>query len=128
MIEGRLIVVFGMAGERDATNRPRMGEIAARYADYFVITTDDPIDEDPSEIAWQVAEGSRNAGATIDEQFVIELDREAAIRLAFRQARPGDLVLLAGKGHEQRMLVGGEARPWSDEAVAGRILAQMGFA
>jgi UDP-N-acetylmuramyl tripeptide synthase len=122
-----LYLVFGMAGGRDAANRPRMGELAARYAEFFVISTDDPIHEDPAQIAADVAAGARAAGAVDGEQFVVELDRRAAIELVLRRARPGDVVLLAGKGHEQRMLVGDRAEPWNDEAVARDILGEMGF-
>jgi UDP-N-acetylmuramoyl-L-alanyl-D-glutamate--2,6-diaminopimelate ligase len=124
--EGRLFLVFGMAGGRDAANRPRMGEIAATKSDFFVISTDDPMHEDPARIAAAVAEGARAAGALEGERFVVELDRRKAIEVVVERARAGDVVLLAGKGHEQRMLVGDHAEPWSDVAVARDILASLG--
>jgi UDP-N-acetylmuramoyl-L-alanyl-D-glutamate--2,6-diaminopimelate ligase len=124
--EGRLLLVFGMAGGRDPANRPRMGELAANKADFFVISTDDPIREDPAEIAAAVAAGAREAGAVQGEKFVIELDRRKAIDLVMSRAVAGDVVLLAGKGHEQRMLVGDHAEPWSDVEVVRAILTSLG--
>ncbi|MBM2810805.1 MAG: UDP-N-acetylmuramoylalanyl-D-glutamate--2,6-diaminopimelate ligase, partial [Chloroflexi bacterium] len=124
--EGRLLLVFGMAGGRDPTNRPRMGEIAANKADFFVISTDDPIHEDPEEIAAAVAAGARGAGAVHGDHFVVELDRRKAIELAMARAVAGDIVLLAGKGHEMRMLVGDHSEPWSDLDAARDILASLG--
>jgi UDP-N-acetylmuramoyl-L-alanyl-D-glutamate--2,6-diaminopimelate ligase len=125
--EGRLFLVFGMAGGRDAANRPRMGEIATQETDFFVISTDDPGDEDPAEIAAQVAAGARAAGAREGERFVIELDRREAIRTLFTRAGPGDVVLLAGKGHEQRMRRAEHDEPWSDQRTAEELLAEMGY-
>jgi len=119
----RVLLVFGLAGGRDAANRPVMGALAARKADFFVISMDDPGHEDPATIAQQIA-----AGASPSSNLVIELDRRAAIRLVLENAEPGDAVLLAGKGHEQRMVVGDERRPWNDAAVAADELFQMGYA
>ena len=127
LTDGALVVVFGLAGGRDPANRPRMGELAARNTDFFVVSTDDPLHEDPEEIAATVAAGAREAGAVEGRDFVVELDRQAAIYLALERARPGDTVLLAGKGHEQRMLIGDRTEWWSDEAVATRMLAQLGY-
>ena len=124
---GRLLVAFGLAGGRDFANRPVMGALAARKADFFTITQDDPGDEDTAAIAEQIAAGARSAGAEDGNAFVVELDRRAAIRLLFERAGPGDTVLLAGKGHEQRMVVGGERRPWNDARVAAEVLAELGF-
>jgi UDP-N-acetylmuramoyl-L-alanyl-D-glutamate--2,6-diaminopimelate ligase len=124
--EGKLLLVFGMAGGRDAANRPVMGGIAARSADFFVISTDDPMHEDPAAIAEEVAAGARGAGATEGQSFMIELDRRAAVREVLRRARPGDTVLLAGKGHERRMLIGDRAEPWSDEGAVNDILSELG--
>lgn len=118
----RVLLVFGLAGGRDAANRPVMGELASRQADYFVISSDDPGHEDASAIAAEIASGARAAN------FSIELDRRAAIRRVFELAQPGDAVLLAGKGHEQRMVVGDERRPWNDARVAREVLAELGFA
>ncbi|HLZ29781.1 MAG TPA: UDP-N-acetylmuramoyl-L-alanyl-D-glutamate--2,6-diaminopimelate ligase [Chloroflexota bacterium] len=124
---GRLLLAFGLAGGRDFANRPVMGALAARRADFFAITQDDPGDEDTAAIAAQIADGARSAGAREGSAFTIELDRRAAIRLLFERARPGDAVLLAGKGHEQRMVVGAERRPWNDARAAAEVLAELGF-
>ncbi|HET6317681.1 MAG TPA: UDP-N-acetylmuramoyl-L-alanyl-D-glutamate--2,6-diaminopimelate ligase [Chloroflexota bacterium] len=118
----RVLLVFGLAGGRDAANRPVMGDLAERKSDFFVISTDDPGHEDPFFIAQQIA-----SGAAPSRGFVIELDRRAAIRLVLERAEPGDAVLLAGKGHEQRMVVGDERRPWNDAAVAAELLTDMGY-
>lgn len=124
---GRLLLAFGLAGGRDFANRPVMGALAARKADFFAITQDDPGDEDTAAIAEQIADGARSTGAREGQAFAVELDRRAAIRLLFERARPGDAVLLAGKGHEQRMVVGDERRPWNDTRVAADVLAELGF-
>jgi UDP-N-acetylmuramoyl-L-alanyl-D-glutamate--2,6-diaminopimelate ligase len=84
---------------------------------------DDPGYEDPAAIAAQIAAGATQAGG----HFVVELDRRAAIRLLFASARPGDAVLLAGKGHEQRMVVRDVKLPWNDACVAAEVLADLGF-
>jgi UDP-N-acetylmuramoyl-L-alanyl-D-glutamate--2,6-diaminopimelate ligase len=124
---GRLLLAFGLAGGRDFANRPVMGALAARKADFFAITQDDPGDEDTAAIAAQIADGARSAGAREGGGFTVELDRRAAIRLLFARAGPGDAVLLAGKGHEQRMVVGDERRPWNDARSAAEVLAELGF-
>jgi UDP-N-acetylmuramoyl-L-alanyl-D-glutamate--2,6-diaminopimelate ligase len=124
LVSGRVLLAFGLAGGRDAANRPAMGALAARLADYFVITMDDPGHEDPAGIAEAIAAGARRVG----RNFAIELDRRAAIRHLFDRARPGDAVLLAGKGHEQRMLVGDRRLAWNDARVAAEVLAEMGLA
>src|SRR5207302_719211 len=124
LISGRLFVLFGLAGGRDVANRPVMGALAARKSDFFVITLDDPGHEDASAIAEEIAGGARAAGF---DNFVVELDRRAAIRRLFERARAGDAVLLAGKGHEQRMVVGDERRPWNDAHAAAEVLDELGF-
>jgi UDP-N-acetylmuramoyl-L-alanyl-D-glutamate--2,6-diaminopimelate ligase len=123
-----LLLVFGLAGGRDQANRPTMGALAAAKTDFFVITMDDPGDEDPATIAEQIAAGAQAAGARPGQDFLVELDRRAAIRLLFERAAPGDAVLLAGKGHEQRMVVsGGRRLPWSDAGTARALLEERGF-
>ena len=124
---GRLMGVFGHAGERDPANRPAMGAVAAELADYFVLSTDDPLHEDPAEIAEQIAAGARERGKRQGSDFEIVVDRAAAIRALLNRAQPGDTVLLAGKGHEPRMLVGDARLPWSDRVEAERGLAALGF-
>jgi UDP-N-acetylmuramoyl-L-alanyl-D-glutamate--2,6-diaminopimelate ligase len=122
---GRLLLVFGNAGERDPASRPEMGRLAAELADFFVISMDDPLHEDPAAIAAQAAVGARRAGAVQGERFQIELDRRRAIQLVLERARPGDTVLLAGKGHEPRMLVGDARLPWDDRRVAEQLIETM---
>jgi UDP-N-acetylmuramoyl-L-alanyl-D-glutamate--2,6-diaminopimelate ligase len=125
LVPGALLLAFGLAGGRDDANRPVMGALAARKADFFVITTDDPGHEDPALIASQIAAGAR--GVAPGDRFSIELDRRAAIRHLFERARPGDAVLLAGKGHEQRMVVGDQKLPWNDTCAATEVLADLGY-
>src|SRR5258707_11426597 len=124
-VSGRILLVFGLAGGRDHDNRPVMGALAARKADYFVISMDDPGHEDALAIAEQIAAGARSAGARDGEQFSIELDRRAAIRVLFERARPDDAVLLAGKGHEQSMVIGDERGSWNDARGAVNVMSEL---
>lgn len=119
----RVLLAFGLAGGRDHANRPVMGALAARKADFFEITSDDPYDEDPADIAEHIAVGARDAGAQDERDFRIDVDRRSAIADLFARAQPGDAVLLAGKGHEQRMMIGSERQPWNDARVAAELLA-----
>ena len=112
---GRLIVVFGSTARSDH-DRPGMGRAAAQFADFFIITTDDPLSEDPSEIARDVQSGVEGKAPGMDYEIVI--DRRAAIRRAIELARPGDTVLLAGKGHERTMQMAGGSEPWDEREVA----------
>ncbi len=111
---GRLICVFGCGGERDRGKRPQMGAIAHRLADQVVLTSDNPRREDPAAIAAQVRGGAAGPGAS----WEVELDRAAAIATAIGRAGPGDVVLIAGKGHERVQEIGGAALPFSDVDVA----------
>ncbi len=113
--KGRLIVVFGATARSDH-DRPGMGRAAAQFADLFVITSDDPLQEDPAEIARDVQAGVE--GKAPGHDYEIVLDRKAAIRRAIEQAQPGDTVLLAGKGHERTMLTAAGAEPWDERAEA----------
>jgi UDP-N-acetylmuramoyl-L-alanyl-D-glutamate--2,6-diaminopimelate ligase len=117
--------VFGSTGRSDH-DRPGMGRAAAEGADFFVITTDDPVGEDPAEIARQVAEGA--SGRLPGRDYEVELDRRLAIRRALSLARPGDVVLLAGKGHERTMILGGGQEPWDERAEAEAALRELGLA
>jgi UDP-N-acetylmuramoyl-L-alanyl-D-glutamate--2,6-diaminopimelate ligase len=112
---GRLIVVFGSTARSDH-DRPGMGRAAAEFADFFVITTDDPLQEDPVEIARDVQTGAEGKAPGRDYEIVI--DRRAAIRRAIELAKPGDCVLLAGKGHERTMRMASGAEPWDERAEA----------
>jgi UDP-N-acetylmuramoyl-L-alanyl-D-glutamate--2,6-diaminopimelate ligase len=122
--EGRLIAVFGSAGERDPTKRPAMGRVAAQLADVVVVTDEDPRLEDPRLINEAIAAGAREAGAR--DLTVID-DRREAIAHALGAAREGDVVLLAGKGHEASIFYGTEKLPWDDRAVAREALADLGW-
>lgn len=124
---GRVLLVFGLAGGRDAHHRAIMGALAIRKADFTVITQDDPYDEDPMEIAAQIAAGASEAGGEPDASYAIQIDRFRAIERVLRMAGPNDVVLLAGKGHETRMMVGHQRLPWNDAEAAGIVLGQMGF-
>jgi len=115
-----LICVFGCGGDRDAGKRPEMGHIAARFADRIVVTSDNPRSEDPSAIASAVARGVREEG---NRRWTIELDRGDAIRNAIGAAKAGDVVLVAGKGHETYQERDGVRTPFSDAAVAAAALS-----
>jgi UDP-N-acetylmuramoyl-L-alanyl-D-glutamate--2,6-diaminopimelate ligase len=112
---GRLIVVFGSTARSDH-DRPGMGRAAAEFSDFFVITTDDPLSEDPAEIAREVQSGA--AGKAPGRDYEVVLDRRAAIRRAIEIARTGDCVLLAGKGHERSMQTASGSEPWDERAEA----------
>jgi UDP-N-acetylmuramoyl-L-alanyl-D-glutamate--2,6-diaminopimelate ligase len=125
---GRLIAVFGSAGDRDVVKRPLMGAVAARRANFAVITDEDPREEDAAKVLREIAVGAEAAGARAGEQFIEVVDRRRGIAEAFRRAQPGDTVLLAGKGHEQSIIIGREKRPWDDRRVACEVLAELGLA
>jgi UDP-N-acetylmuramoyl-L-alanyl-D-glutamate--2,6-diaminopimelate ligase len=112
---GRLIAVFGSTARSDH-DRPGMGRAAADFADFFIITTDDPLGEDPVEIARDVQAGATGKAPGRDYEIVI--DRRAAIRRAIEVAQPGDTVLLAGKGHERSMRTARGSEPWDERAEA----------
>jgi UDP-N-acetylmuramoyl-L-alanyl-D-glutamate--2,6-diaminopimelate ligase len=124
---GRLIVVFGSAGERDETKRAPMGRVAAETADLLVVTDEDPRLEDPHTINEQIADGARSAGAVDGRTLWVIDDRREAIGHAIDLAAPGDIVLLAGKGHEASMFYGSEKRPWDDRAAAREALGASGW-
>ena len=109
-----IIVVFGCGGDRDKAKRPLMGAAADERASKIIITSDNPRSEPPAEIARQVAAGITNTS------FDLELDRRSAIKQALQDAKPGDTVLIAGKGHEQTQMIGDMAVPFDDRAVACR--------
>jgi UDP-N-acetylmuramoyl-L-alanyl-D-glutamate--2,6-diaminopimelate ligase len=119
---GRLLTVFGSTARSDH-DRPGMGRAAAEGADFFIITTDDPVDEDPAEIAREVATGAD--GRVAGRDFDIILDRRAAIRRAVEMARPGDTVLLAGKGHERSMITAAGREPWDERAIAEEAIREL---
>ncbi len=117
---GRVIVVFGCGGERDPGKRPLMGEAAERLADRVIVTDDNPRGEDADRIVAMILSGLRAPARAL-----VQRDRALAIGAAIDEARPGDAVLIAGKGHEDYQLVGSERRPFSDrECLRARIGAR----
>lgn len=118
---GRLIVVFGAAGERDAARRRGIARAIAERADYAVITNEDPRSEDPDTILDEIASGLRGAG--FGRKFDRELDRRQAIDMAFERAGKNDTVLLAGKGTEQSIVIGNVHWPWDERRIARELLA-----
>jgi UDP-N-acetylmuramyl tripeptide synthase len=112
------VCVFGCGGDRDPGKRPLMGQAAARLSDHVIVTSDNPRSENPRSIIEQVMSGiSAGDAEAID-------DRQVAIFSAVHQARPGDVVLLAGKGHETYQDIAGVRHPFSDREVAAAALAQ----
>jgi UDP-N-acetylmuramoyl-L-alanyl-D-glutamate--2,6-diaminopimelate ligase len=117
--EGRVLVVFGAGGDRDRGKRPLMGRVAARLADVAIVTSDNPRSEDPLAIIQDVLQG---AGLDVE----IDPDRRSAIERAVALAQPGDVVLIAGKGHEQGQEIAGVVHPFDDRTVAREALAALG--
>jgi UDP-N-acetylmuramoyl-L-alanyl-D-glutamate--2,6-diaminopimelate ligase len=116
---GRVIVVLGCGGDRDQAKRPLMGEAAARGADLVVATSDNPRTEDPLAILDAMVRGVRDVGTA----YVVEPDRAAAIRLAVASAQPGDVLVVAGKGHEQGQTFGDVTVPFDDRVVLAEALS-----
>jgi UDP-N-acetylmuramoyl-L-alanyl-D-glutamate--2,6-diaminopimelate ligase len=135
MAQGRLITVFGCGGDRDRSKRPLMGAVAARLSDLVVLTSDNPRSEDPNEIVEDIKRGivppgdrpSVHQGQVLPPipvtPYVALVDREAAIAHAVREARAGDVVLVAGKGHEKYQVIGDRQVPFDDVEVARTALA-----
>jgi UDP-N-acetylmuramoyl-L-alanyl-D-glutamate--2,6-diaminopimelate ligase len=117
----RVITLFGCGGDRDRAKRPLMGAAAGQFSDYVVLTSDNPRSEDPLSILNDALVGLRR----FDTPHDIEPDRETAIRLALSRAQPGDIVILAGKGHETYQVLGGRTIPFDDREVARRILREL---
>ncbi|MCL4394098.1 MAG: UDP-N-acetylmuramoyl-L-alanyl-D-glutamate--2,6-diaminopimelate ligase, partial [Chloroflexi bacterium] len=112
---GRVIVVFGSAGLRDVDKRERMGQVAGQLADQIVVTAEDPRTESVASISARIAQGLRRAGRREGEEYYLVDDRGEAIAFAVSLAKPGDLVVVAGKGHERSMCFGTTEYPWSDQ-------------
>jgi len=119
---GRVITVFGCGGDRDRAKRPLMGEAAGQGSDLVVLTSDNPRSEDPLAIINDAVVGLQRSGA----KYKTEPDRHAAIRLAVAEARAGDIVLIAGKGHEQVQVMGSSSIPFDDKQVAAQALRDLG--
>ncbi len=124
---GRLIAVFGSAGERDRAKRPRLAAVAAKHADRFIITQEDPRLEDPERILAEIESGALAAGKRRDREYRVIGDRRLAIAAAIEQAAADDTVVLAGKGHEGSIIVGEEKRPWDEAGAARAALLARGF-
>ena len=119
----RVITLFGCGGDRDRTKRPRMGQAAGEGSDFVVATSDNPRSEDPAAILAEIEPGLVATGVS----YTVEVDRAAAIRLALKAAQPGDVVLIAGKGHEKEQILAGGAIPFDDSEVALSILRDLGY-
>jgi UDP-N-acetylmuramoyl-L-alanyl-D-glutamate--2,6-diaminopimelate ligase len=138
LAKGRLITVFGCGGDRDKGKRRQMGLVAGEHSDLVFITSDNPRTEDPAAIAAQIEEGVRDAGQRIltghtgsgvdGPGYLLDLDRGNAIRSAIEVAHEGDLVLIAGKGHEDYQIIGREKRPFNDRSVAAEAALEGGSA
>jgi UDP-N-acetylmuramoyl-L-alanyl-D-glutamate--2,6-diaminopimelate ligase len=129
LVGGRLIVVFGCAGERSRERRAGMGRVAAERADFAIVTDEDPRSEPPDAIVGEIADALRAAGAREGRDFERVRPRGAAIVRAMEVAQPGDLVLVAGKGHESSIEWADRVEPWDDrEAVRAAIAARFGDA
>jgi UDP-N-acetylmuramoyl-L-alanyl-D-glutamate--2,6-diaminopimelate ligase len=129
LAQGRLVTVFGCGGDRDRTKRPLMGAVAARLSDFVVLTSDNPRSEDPERIIEEIQRGlapPAEPGAPKRPQtpFVVQVDRRKAIEHAIRTAKPGDLVIIAGKGHEKYQIIGDRTLPFDDVEVARTALGQ----
>ena len=123
LTDGRIISVFGCAGLRDHLKRPAMGEIAGRLADLVIVTAEDPRTESVDDINAEILAGCERSGKRRGLDCWSVPDREEAIGLAMSLARPGDLVMITGKGHEQSMCFGTVETPWSDHDAARRRIA-----
>ena len=121
--KGRVITIFGCGGDRDRAKRPMMGDAAGRGSDFVVLTSDNPRSEDPLAIMNDAMVGLQRSGA----RYKMEPDRKAAIALAIREARPGDIVLLAGKGHEKTQVTREGPIPFDDLEVARQVLREAGY-
>ena len=125
LAHGRLITVFGCGGDRDRTKRPLMGAVAGRLSDLIVITSDNPRSEDPARIIEAVQRGITADTRKDSAQRVLTIvDRRAAIAKAIELAAPGDVVLVAGKGHEKYQVIGASVLPFDDVAVAREALGR----
>jgi UDP-N-acetylmuramoyl-L-alanyl-D-glutamate--2,6-diaminopimelate ligase len=119
--EKRVICVFGCGGDRDRTKRPVMGRIAAQLADFVWVTSDNPRSEDPAAILRDIEAGLIESGCPAD-RYAMEVDRRTAIFRAVEMAKPGDVVLIAGKGHETYQIIGGDTLPFDDRLAASEAI------
>jgi UDP-N-acetylmuramoyl-L-alanyl-D-glutamate--2,6-diaminopimelate ligase len=135
LTRGRLVCVFGCGGDRDRGKRPLMGEIAGRLANLAILTSDNPRTEDPRKIIADVEAGLKSAGlvsigeaaANNSAGYIVEPDRRGAIAIALRLARPDDVIVIAGKGHEDYQLVGDRVLKFDDRAVVRELVSELGL-
>ena len=120
---GKIILVFGCGGDRDKAKRPMMGRVAALGADRVIVTSDNPRSEEPSDIAQQITSGIDDAVGR--SHVSVELDRRSAIELALMTARKGDVVIIAGKGHEITQTIGNQVLPFNDAQVANELIGAL---
>jgi len=120
---GKIILVFGCGGDRDKAKRPMMGLVAALGADRVIVTSDNPRSEEPMDIAQQITSGIDDAVGR--SHVSVELDRRSAIELAVMTARKGDVVIIAGKGHEITQTIGNQVLPFNDAQVANELIGQL---
>jgi len=116
LARGRVICVFGAGGDRDRAKRPLMGQVVMELADVPLVTSDNPRSEDPAAIAAEIVDGL---------DLEVELDRRRAIERALESAQPGDVVVIAGKGHEQGQEIAGRKLPFDDREVARDVLRRL---
>ena len=119
--KGRMIALFGCGGNRDRAKRPLMGEIAGELSDFCILTSDNPRNEDPMEILAQIEEGIRGTGC----EYVVIENRREAIRYALQHAKPSDVVVLAGKGHETYQEINGVRHPFDEKIVVSELLDEL---
>jgi UDP-N-acetylmuramoyl-L-alanyl-D-glutamate--2,6-diaminopimelate ligase len=124
---GGVVAVFGSAGERDTDKRPMMGRIAARLARLVIVTDEDPRGEDRGRILDDIARGAEDGGKRRERDLFVIADRPSAVEAAFERARPGDIVLLAGKGHEQSIIGPDGPVAYDERSTALAALARLGF-
>jgi UDP-N-acetylmuramoyl-L-alanyl-D-glutamate--2,6-diaminopimelate ligase len=124
-VKGRMICVFGSGGERDVEKRPRQGRIAADWCDIVILADEDPRGEDPMALLEEIAAGCPEL--TRGERLYLIPDRPAAIRKAFSMAKPGDLVALLGKGHENSIIYAKAAIPYDEIGEAEKALVELGY-
>ncbi|MDK1031970.1 MAG: cyanophycin synthetase, partial [Planctomycetia bacterium] len=120
LVKRRLILVFGCGGDRDRLKRPRMGAVAEEFADVIFVTSDNPRSEKPEAIAEEIMSGFKNRA-----RASVVLDRREAITAALRDAGRGDIVVIAGKGHETYQEIAGVSRPFDDREVAREVLRHL---
>ena len=121
--KGRIITLFGCGGEKDRTKRPVMGEVTGRLSDLTILSSDNPRSEDPLKIISDIIVGLQKTGG----KYLIEPDREKAVALAIDEAQAGDIVLLAGKGHENYQMLASGTIEFDDREMARRVLRERGY-